>query len=325
MVRVVVEHLNIAILGTGSIGRLTEAALADVPGASVVSVQSPREPYAFGADVDLVAVCSPNGLHAAHAREAVAAGKHVVVEKPLTLDIAQGQALLAEAAAAGVTVSVISQRRWEPVVQAAKAAVDSGVLGKPLFGECVMRWYRDPSYYSDVDWRGSTDLDGGVLFNQGVHVIDLLRWLLGPVDGVDGGMGTRVHAIEAPDTAAALLHFRSGALGLIAATTAAHDPQPAHLNLWFENGTIRLDDDRLVEWSVPGIPAPDHTGSVGSGSADPTGIGALGHRRQWAAIVSAILAGRQPEVSGRDGLGTAALVAAIHEAAGGQRVVPAVE
>lgn len=313
------------MLGTGSIGRLTRDALDGVDGAEVVRIVSPREPYTWGDDVDVVAVCTPNGLHVSHAREAVAAGKHVVVEKPLTLDVAEGEELLADADQAGVWVSVISQRRWEPVVQAVKQAIDSGVLGRPLVGECVMKWFRDPSYYRDVPWRGTTDLDGGVLFNQGVHVIDLLRWLLGPVDGVDGATVTRVHQIESPDTAAALLHFQSGALGVVAATTAAHNPQPAHLNLWFEHGTIRLDDDKLVEWSVPGIAAPDLTGGVSSGSADPTAIGVLGHRRQWEAIVADLEAGRQPAVSGRDGLGTAALVAAIHQAStAGTRVVPTV-
>ncbi len=319
------DDVKIAIVGTGAIGRLTRDALAEVPGARVVSLLSPREPYSLSPEVDLVAVCSPQGLHTQHASAAVAAGKHVVVEKPVTLTVSDGEALLAEAEAAGVTVAVISQRRWEPVVRAAKAAVDSGALGKPLLGECVMHWYRDPAYYRETAWRGTTDLDGGVLFNQGIHVIDLLRWLLGPVAGVDGGLETRVHAIDAPDTAAAVLHFRSGALGLVAATTAAHTPQPAHLNLWFEKGTIRLDDDQLVEWSVPGLPAPQPSGGVGSGSAHPAAIGVIGHRRQWASIIAAIRDGRQPEVTGRDGLGTAALVAAIHEAsATGTRVIPAV-
>lgn len=322
----VADDLKIAILGTGAIGRLTRDALEDVPNARVVAMVSPRKAHELGPDVDVVAICTPNGAHVGHARDAVAAGKHVVVEKPLTLDVADGRTLLDEAAAAGVTVSVVSQRRWEPVVKAAKQAIDSGVLGRAIFGECLLRWRREESYYRDVPWRGTSSLDGGVLYNQGVHLIDLVRLLLGPVVGVDGATSTRVHQIEAPDTAGALLHFRCGALGFVAATTAAHDPQPAHLNLWFENGTIRLDDDQLAEWSVPGVPAPEPTEGVGTGSARPMAIGTVGHRRQWASIVEALREGRQPEVSGLDGLGTSALVAAIHEAsATGLRIAPKVE
>lgn len=313
--------LRVLVLGTGSIAETTCEALTEIDAAELVGMVSPRGEVSYD-DCDVVAVCTPNGLHVEHALAAVAAGKHVVVEKPLTLDIASGQRLLDAAAEAGVTVSVVSQRRWEPEMVAAKEAVESGVLGQPLLGECLMRWRRKPEYYTERPWRGSSVLDGGVLFNQGIHLIDLLRWLLGPVETVDGAIATRVHAIESPDTATTLLRFVNGAQGIVSATTAADEAQPAELNLWFENGHIRVADDGLLAWQVPGVEQPRPEEPAESGSGDPAAIGAVGHRRQWAAILDALLSGAEPQVSGRDGLGTAALVAAIHESSRYGRVTP---
>lgn len=310
--------LGVAIVGSGSIGRLTRDVLAGLEGTQVVDLLSGRAVNGGSlnrSDIDVVAVCSANGLHVEHAQLAIDAGKHVVVEKPLTLDVDAGLQLLAAAAAQGVSVSVISQRRYEPLVAAARAAVESGNLGRPVLAECLLRWRRDSAYFAASPWRGSKELDGGVLFNQGVHVIDLMRWLIGPVASVSAHQGTRVWDIEAPDTATASLRFSAGALGVVSATVASSSPSPAELNLYFEHGTIRFHDDQLVEWTVPGIPAPPDESAIGSGSQDPTAIGQLGHRRQWEHIIAALRAGRQPEVAGNDALGTAALVAAIHASA----------
>jgi UDP-N-acetyl-2-amino-2-deoxyglucuronate dehydrogenase len=321
--------LGVVIVGAGSIGRLTRDVLTAMDGVEVVDVLPGRAVSGISlsrSDVDVVAVCSANGLHVEHAQFAVGAGKDVVVEKPLTLDVESGQRLLASAATRGVSVSVISQRRYEPFIVATKAAVKSGVLGRPILAECLLRWRRDGSYFAASPWRGTRELDGGVLFNQGVHVIDLMRWLMGPVATVSAHQATRIWDIAAPDTATASLRFASGALGVVSATVGSSSPSPAELNLYFEHGTIRLHDDRLVEWSVPGIPFPQEELAVGSGSQDPTAIGQLGHRRQWEHIVSTLRSGRQPDVAGIDALGTAALVAAMHVAAAqdGRPVSPAV-
>lgn len=323
------EHLRIAIIGSSSIGRLTWDVLNSLEGVEMAGVLPGRavaEADLSRHDIDVVAVCSANGLHVQHALMAVAAGKHVVVEKPLTLDVEAGRRLLDAAARRGVSVSVISQRRFDPLVVAAREAVRSGVLGRPVLAECLMRWRRDDAYYASGPWRGTADLDGGVLFNQAIHLLDLMRWLRGPVESVSGHVATRVRDITAPNTATASLRFADGALGAVSATTASTTPSAAELNLHFEHGTIRLQDDRIVQWLVPGVPQPDAAESVGSGSADPRGIGHLGHRRQWAHIVAALEAGEEPEVTGLDALGTAALVAAIHEssAQGGRPVTPAV-
>lgn len=321
------ERVRVTVVGGGAIGELTATVLAELHGVTVTRLGSRGLTGEALADTDpqLVAVCSPHGLHVDHGLRALAAGAHLVVEKPLALDVGSGRSLLSAARVAERSVSVISQRRFEPAMIAARAAIHSGALGRPLLGDCRLPWHRDADYFTGSSWRGTSDLDGGVLFNQGIHLIDLLRWLLGPVDRVGCRMATLRQPIEAPDTATAWLEFGSGALGSLSATVAAATGAPAELELRFERGTIRFADDRVAEWVVPGYPEPTGTETVGSGSADPKDIGSIGHRRQWEAILSALRAGRQPEVSGSDALGTTALVRALHDsaAAGGAPIRPA--
>lgn len=310
--------VRVTVVGSGTIGDLTRAVVASLEGAEVADMIAARDVTAealAASDADVVAVCSANGLHTEHALLAIGAGCHVVVEKPLALSVADGRRVLEAAAARGVSVSVVSQRRDEPLVRTMRDAVASGVLGTPVLAECLMRWRRDADYYAESPWRGTRDLDGGVLFNQGIHGLDLLRWMLGPVASVSAHHATRVWPIEAPDTATATMRFVSGALGVLSATVASASPGPAELNLHFEHGTIRLHDDELVEWNVPGIDEPRADDAVGSGAQDPSAIGQVGHRRQWERIIAALQAGQAPEVTGADALGTAALVAAIHDSA----------
>lgn len=317
--------MRVAVLGTGSIGSTTREVLAGFDDVAVVAGAGRDETDALLArdDYAVLAICTPNGLHAEQALRAVRSGKHVIVEKPLSLSVDAGRELVTAAEAAAVRLAVISQRRLEPAIQAAHAAIAGGNLGRPLLGECLMRWHRDAAYYADVPWRGTLDLDGGALFNQAVHVLDLLRHLLGPVASVTGHTARLVHDIEAEDTAAAALEFTNGALGVVSVTTGTAVGQPAELNLFFERATIRFADDQVVAWDVPGVDRPDTPSRVGSGSATPGAIGQEGHRRQWRAIVDALKAGEQPMVAGTDGLGTAALVAAIHESSRtGTRVLP---
>lgn len=308
--------MRVGIVGHGSIGSTTSEVLASFDDVDVVAVagRDGAEALLTRGDLAVAAICTPNGLHAEQALRGVRAGKHVVVEKPLSLSVGAGREVVAAAAAAGVRVAVISQRRLEPAVRAAHAAIAAGTLGRPLLGECLLRWHRDAAYYADVPWRGTLNLDGGALFNQAVHVLDLLRHLLGPVASVTGHTATLVHNIEAEDTAAATLEFASGALGVVSVTTGTAIGHPAELNLFFERGAIRFADDQVVEWDVPGVDCPDASSRVGSGCAAPSAIGQEGHRRQWRAIIDALKAGEQPMVAGLDGLGTAALVAAVHQA-----------
>lgn len=336
--------VRVGIIGFGSIGQIHARALARCPSARLVAVagrsaERARQVLADEAvavhadyrdllarpDVDLVSICTPSGLHAAQALDAIAVGKHVVVEKPLALDLEAGERVVRAARERGVLLSVISQRRFEPQNRYLKQVIASGALGRPLLAEALVRWFRDRSYYAQADWRGTTALDGGALMNQAIHVVDLLSWYMGPAARVCGATATLVHDIEAEDTAVAALRFESGALGLIAAATSTPPGLPAELNLFFERGTVAVHDAAVTRWEAPGIsPPPPPEATPGSGSSDPSAIGILGHVRQWQDILAALAEGRDPFVCGEDGLASLRLVLAIYGSSASKQALSAV-
>ena len=324
--------LRVGILGYGAIGRTHHRAISECEGVEVVAATRRRSEVASEpdssitwcadaqelvdrADVDVVGICTPSGSHATLAIEALRAGKHVVVEKPLCTDVENGERAVRLARDSGLLLSVISQRRFEPQNIHLRRLLDEGLLGRPILGEALVRWYRGQDYYDSAPWRGTLAEDGGVLLNQAIHVVDLLCWLLGPVAEVSATIATLAHEMEAEDTAAATLRFASGALGVLAASTATRPGLPAELNLFFEAGAVGVHDDRVVRWDVPEpAPAPPDVGG-GSGASDPAAITALGHLRQWRDIVAALREGREPSVRGEDGLATAAVVLSAYESA----------
>jgi UDP-N-acetyl-2-amino-2-deoxyglucuronate dehydrogenase len=326
--------LGVGIVGYGSIGRTHHRALSECEGVEVVAATrsragaGPRELDASLAwctdaeeligrtDVDVVCICTPSGSHATLAIEALRNGKHVVVEKPLCTDLETGERAVRLARNSGQLLSVISQRRFEPQNVHLRGLLHERLLGRPILGEALVRWYRGQDYYDSAPWRGTLAEDGGVLLNQAIHVIDLLCWLLGPVAEVSATTATLAHEMEAEDTAVATLHFASGALGVVAASTATRPGLPAELNLFFERGAVSVHDDRVVRWDVPEpLPAPPVDAGAGSGAADPAAITALGHLRQWRDIVAALREGREPSVTGEDGLATVAVVLSAYESA----------
>jgi predicted dehydrogenase len=323
-----IQPIRIGIVGFGQIGRTHLDALAGHHDAAVVAVSrrhaSANDPaldcysdyreLVQRPDIDLVAICTPSGYHAEQALAVLQAGKGVVVEKPLALSVESGERVVRTASERGLFLSTISQRRTEDAVRVLKEALALGRLGRPVLGEALVRWFRDQRYYDSAPWRGTRAMDGGVLMNQAIHVIDLLCWLLGPVEGVSGVTSTLVRTMEAEDTASACLHFASGALGAITATTAIAPGLPAELNLFCERGLASLHDADVARWDVPDTPLPLLDDRPGSGSTDPAAIGILGHHRQWRDILDAFRHEREPLVTGMDGLATVATILAIEEA-----------
>jgi UDP-N-acetyl-2-amino-2-deoxyglucuronate dehydrogenase len=258
--------IHVGLIGAGNISVTHARAVAEIPGAAVAAVYSrtranaeglaaEHQARAFDAldaflehrPLDLVIVGSPSGVHADHAIAAARRGLHVLVEKPIDVTSARADALVAEASRAGVTLGVIFQDRFKPDVVRLKSLVDEGRLGTPILATASVKWYRPPSYYAGSDWRGTRALDGGgALMNQGVHTVDLLLWLFGPVWRVSGKVATQLHKIGVEDTAVAILEFANGAIGTIEATTAAYPGYARRVELTGSNGTVTLEGDALV-------------------------------------------------------------------------------
>lgn len=321
-------EIGVGIVGFGDIARLHQQALRKVPGVRLVALatRSHSEPPAGvrvhrtyeqlldDPAVQVVAVCTPNGAHAGQALAALRAGRHAVVEKPLTLDVECGRRAVEEARRRGLLLSVISQRRLSPTGRQVFDALRRPEVGRPVLGEVHVRWHRDQAYYDATAWRGSNQLDGGVLLNQAIHSIDLLRWLMGPVAEVYGMGATLTHCVEAEDAAVAVLRFRSGALGTVSATTSSPVGIPAEVTVFCQHACISIGDHGISRWEAPfpppGADSPaEMEGSTGAWS--PSAISGLGHVRQWADIVAALREGRDPAVTGEAALASAALALAV--------------
>jgi predicted dehydrogenase len=327
---------GIAVLGCGGIADFHLRALKEIEAARLVGVFSRSEEKArrvaetYGcdwttqaeqlvgrSDVDVVDVATSSGSHYELAKLALEHGKHVVVEKPITMLPDQARDLIKLAESRGLTLSVISQRRFEEAVQAAKAAVDGGHLGKLLLVEARTPFFRTQEYYDSAPWRGTLAEDGGAMMNQGIHQIDLLLWFGGRVRTVYGKTATQLHRMEAEDMGLALVTFESGALGTIMSSTNIRPGRQASISIFGEKGSIIIEGGVITEWHVPGVDKPEveKPANNGGGANDPLSISYTNHRKQLEQLLQAIEAGTAPLVTGEDGRRAVELVYAVYDSA----------
>lgn len=337
------KRIGVGIIGLGGIGAIHARALAELgervrlvaysgggpDGAAPAGWPEARRvahaEVARQDGVDVVAICSPTQTHAALALAALEAGRHVVVEKPLAVTVAEAEAVARLAEERGLLVSMVSQRRFEPEHLHLRRLLASGELGQLRLASTEVHWHRDDAYYAAAPWRTSMSGGGGSLMNQGVHNVDLLRWLCGPVESVTAQYGTLAHDMEAEDTTVATVRFTSGALGLISTSTATPPGSPATITLRLSTGVVELGQGTVDRWEVGEVPAPAGSSrEISSGAAAPLAIGHAGHLNQWRDIVSALDNGTPPAVGARDAVETVRLLCAVYEAARtGREVRPA--
>ena len=267
--------------------------------------------------LDLVLVLTPPAAHLPVARAAAAAGKHLLVEKPLEFDAARAAELVAVAAAAGVTLGVVFQHRFRPAALRLRAALAGGELGEPLSASASIRWWRDAGYFAEAG-RGMQARDGGgVLLTQAIHTLDLLLHLMGPVAGAAAFARTSpLRAIDTEDIVAACLRFSNGAIGTLDATTVARPGFPERIEIAGTRGSARLVAERL-ELHRAGLPPEILEGaSAGGGGADPMAFDHGPHRALLAETLDAIDQGRAPLHAGATGLPVQRLIEALLRGAG---------
>jgi predicted dehydrogenase len=325
--------VRIGLIGAGNISATHARAIDAIAGARVVAVYGPtlqrarmladtRGAAAFdtldgffgGAQMDMVVIGTPSGVHGEHGAAAARHGVHVLVEKPIEITVARADALIAEAARAAVSLGVIFQDRLKPDVRELKSLVDSGALGSPILARAQVPWWRPPEYYRESRWRGTRALDGGgALMNQGVHTVDLLVWLCGPVSRVFGRTATRLHDIEVEDTAVAAFDFVSGAVGTLEATTCAYPGRARRLELTGSNGTAILDGDRLIAVDLRGgRRAVAIEPSSPESAASPIVSDASAHREVLEDFIRAFTSGTGPCCDGREGRRSVEVIEAIY-------------
>lgn len=339
-------QFHVGLIGGGNISETHARAAREIPGVEIAAVYGAnreklarfaREHGATPYDnlvaflnhrpMDLVIIGSPSGLHAEDGIAAARRGLHVLTEKPIDITTARADALIVAADEASVKLGVLFQDRTKPHIRQLKHWLAQGLLGKPLFVDARVKWYRPPEYYSNSRWRGTFALDGGgALINQGIHTVDLLLYLLGDVVRVRARTATLLHRIEAEDTAVAILEFADGALGTLHATTAAYPGYPRRVEITGEEGTVVLEHDRIVSADLRNSAAsamvsadlaalanslPDQNASATSAAVSDF----RGHRALLEDFLQAIQQNRAPLCDGRESRRSLALVERIYRSA----------
>lgn len=305
-------------------------ALDSVPGRARDFAQANDVPFytdssaAFFANPDIQVVCitTPSGAHLEPALQAIRAGKHLIVEKPLEITVERVDTLLDEARTAKVKLAAIFQARLSRGAQALKQAIDSGRFGRLSLCSAYIKWHRSAAYYTG--WKGTLKMDGGgAVINQAIHAVDLLQWLAGMPAEIFAWKTRRVHlGIEAEDTACAALRFGSGALGTIEASTAVYPGWERRIEICGEFGCAAIEDDRIVRWDFR-EPSPADAAllnspanaSSGSGASAPDQINFEGHQRQIEDMVLSLRNGTPLLIDGAQARNTVVLVRALYESA----------
>lgn len=336
-----------AIVGCGVIGETHADAIAEHPDLEVSVLVDPVREQAealakrLGSSppivsylaealdaCDAVAICVPSGLHAVLAVQALEAGKHTVIEKPIDVDLDRARRIADAHRRSGVVATVISQHRYDPGSEIVSEAVASGSFGRITSGVATIAWWRSQAYYDSAGWRGTWGLDGGgALMNQGVHTLDLLTWFLGPAVTVSAQAALLAHqGIEVEDTVAATITFASGAIGSLLATTAAYPEVGSRLQVHGSLGSAVIEDDvlRYFHVSETDLSGARAGSAYGENQApEPPRRLPFGHahRRQYADFVHCIRTGDKPRVDVQDATETLALIRAVYTAAAENRIV----
>ncbi len=270
-------------------------------------------------EIDVVCITTPSGIRIPIATDTAAAGKHLIIEKPIDITLEKTDRIIEAAGNAGVHLMCIFQLRYGEAIGKVREAVQDGKLGQIVLGDAYIKWFRPQEYYDSAGWRGTWDMEGGgALMTQGIHTVDLLQWIMGPVKRVSARMGSLVHDVEVEDTVVATIEYESGSLGVIEATTASHPGMPAKLEFSGSKGTVVVEADQITSWDVEGealeVGGRDTT-DIAKAASDSKTFGTEGHKAQISEMVQLVREGGTPKVDGPEGRKAVELILAIYESA----------
>ncbi len=264
--------------------------------------------------VDVVVLCTPSGLHADEGIRAAAAGKHVVTEKPMATRWDDGKRLVQACDLAGVQLFVVKQNRLNPTIQAVKRAMEQGRFGRIYVVTVNVFWQRPQSYYDAAKWRGTWEFDGGAIMNQASHYVDLLDWLIGPVQSVFAETATLARRIETEDSGVVAIRWRSGALGTLNVTMLTYPKNlEGSVTIIGEKGTVRVGGlavNQIEEWSFA-EPRPEDAAIREANYGTPSVYG-VGHPLYYENVIAALRGQASPLTDGREGLRSLELLIGIY-------------
>lgn len=273
---------------------------------------------------EAVAIATPSGSHPAHGIAAARAGKHVICEKPMAISLASADALVKACDDAEVHLFVVKQNRLNATVQLVKRALDKGRFGRIYMANATVRWARPQEYYDQAPWRGTWEFDGGAFMNQASHYVDLIQWLVGPVESVMAKTATLARRIEAEDSGAAILKFRNGAIGVLEVTMLTFPKNlEGSITLLGERGTVKIGGtavNRIDHWQFADYDDDDKL--VEAANSAPTSVYGFGHEPYYRNVLRVIRGEAVPDTDGRGGRKSLELVLGIYESAKTGREVP---
>jgi UDP-N-acetyl-2-amino-2-deoxyglucuronate dehydrogenase len=274
-------------------------------------------------DIDVVVLATPSGMHAEQGIAAAHAGKHVVTEKPMATRWKDGLRLVRACDEAGVRLFVVKQNRRNATLQLLKQAVDQKRFGRIFMVNLNVFWNRPQSYYDSAAWRGTWEFDGGAFMNQASHYVDLLDWLVGPVQSVHAFTATLDRDIEVEDTGVANIRWRSGTLGSVNVTMLTYNQNfEGSLTIIGEKGTVRVGGvavNQIQHWEFADERPEDAL--VADANYETTSVYGFGHADYYRNVIEAIRGEADPLTDGREGLRSLELLIGIYLSARDNRIV----
>jgi predicted dehydrogenase len=338
---------NFGIIGAGLIAdfhakavqSLPNARLTGITGTNIIKARKLAEKYNCRVyesttgmlkkdDIDIVTIATPSGAHMEPAIEAARSGRHVLCEKPLEITLERIDRMTEAHEKAGTKLGGIFNYRYNEPVRLLKSAVDNGRFGTVTLAAIYVPWWRSDDYYKD-NWHGTLKLDGGgALMNQAIHMIDLLQYMMGPVESLSGFTATLGHKIEVEDTGVAVLRFKNNALGMIYGSTASFPGQFRRIEITGTRGTVIQEENSFKLWQFADQTEEDkeifrrfsHI-EGGGGVSDPGAIPYEPHARNIAAFIESVETGREFEINGKEARKAVEIILAVYASSRESRIV----
>lgn len=342
--RVTDRKLRFAIVGCGRIAKNHMAALKEHASRAEITAVCDTDPAALSAATqatgapgystldqlladtapDVVVIATPSGLHPGQTIDIAAAGRHVMTEKPMATRWEDGKRMVQACDAAGVHLFVVKQNRRNATLQLLKKAVEQDRFGRIYMVNINVFWTRPQSYYDSAKWRGTWEFDGGAFMNQASHYIDLIDWLIGPVESVQAYTGTLARDIEVEDTGVASVRWRTGAMGSVNVTMLTYPKNlEGSITIIGEKGTVRVGGvavNEIQHWEFAEPHADD--AAVKAASYETTSVYGFGHPLYYDNVIKVLRGEAEPETDGREGLKSLEVLIAIYRSARDGRRVP---
>lgn len=284
---------------------------------------SDLETLLAASDCDVVALCTPSGLHSQMAIQASRHGLHVITEKPMATRWQDGLAMVAACDAANRRLFVVKQNRRNATLQLLKRAIDEKRFGKIYMVHLNVFWTRPQAYYDSAKWRGTWEMDGGAFMNQASHYVDLLEWLIGPISDVQAMTGTLARDIEVEDSGVMNVRWRNGALGSMAVTMLTWPKNlEGSITIIGEKGTARIGGVAVNEIEIWDFEKPaDYDQNVKNASYETTSVYGFGHPLYYNNVIETLRGKCEPETDGREGLKSLEVLIAAYISARDSRTV----